>query len=132
MRRFWLVGVVVLAFLLRTIGITSYPTGFTTDEASYGYDAYSILKTGKDQWGQAWPLTLRASGDFKLPLYSYITVPFVAVFGLNEFAVRLPNAVFGTLAVLMTYLLAKEIFGLTGPRTNLTSPLRRGAMVRGK
>lgn len=107
MRRFWLGGIVVLAFLLRFVGLTSYPTGFTTDEASYGYDAYSILKTGKDQWGVSWPLTLRASGDFKLPLYSYITVPFVAIFGLNEFAVRFPNALLGTLAILLTYLMVK-------------------------
>ncbi len=110
MRGVFIVGIVVLAFLLRTVAIASYPVGFNPDEASFGYDAYSLLKTGKDQWGESWPLTFRSFGDFKLPLYTYLAIPSVAAFGLNEFAVRLPNAVFGTLAVLATYLLVMELF----------------------
>lgn len=102
--------VLILAFLLRFIKIDSYPIGFTPDEASFGYDAYSLLNTGKDQWGQSWPLTLRSFGDFKLPLYVYLTVPSVAVFGLNEFSTRLPNAILGSLAIFFVYLMVKEMF----------------------
>ncbi|OGY11713.1 MAG: hypothetical protein A3H88_03515 [Candidatus Blackburnbacteria bacterium RIFCSPLOWO2_02_FULL_44_9] len=101
---------IVLAFLLRAVALSSYPTGFTPDEASFGYDAYSLLKTGRDQWGETLPLTLRSFGDFKLPLYAYLTIPSIAIFGLNELATRLPNAIFGTLAVLATYLLSQELF----------------------
>lgn len=103
-------SIVFLAFLLRFVGISSYPVGFTPDEASFGYDAYSLLKTGRDQWGESWPLTFRSFGDFKLPLYGYLTVPSIALFGLNEFAVRLPNAIFGTLAILATYLMVGQMF----------------------
>jgi 4-amino-4-deoxy-L-arabinose transferase-like glycosyltransferase len=110
MRKIALILVIGLAFLLRILWLTKYPTGFTADEASLGYDAYSILKTGKDQWGQTFPLALRSFGDFKLPLYTYLTIPSVAIFGLNEFAVRLPGAILGTLAVLIVYLLTKELF----------------------
>ena len=110
MRKWLLIGIIAGAFLLRVIGLSNYPVGFTADEASFGYDAYSILKTGKDQWGQSFPLTLRSFGDFKLPAYTYLALPSVAVFGLNEFAVRLPNAILGTLAVFVTYLLVLEIF----------------------
>ena len=110
MRKWLLAGIILLAFLLRVVGLSSYPVGFTPDEASFGYDAYSILKTGKDQWGEAWPLTLRSFGDLKMPLYTYITIPSIAVFGLNEFGVRLPSAVFGTLAVLFTYLMTEKLF----------------------
>lgn len=110
MRSFLIVGILILAFLLRTVGLSSYPTGFTPDEASQGYDTYSLLKTGKDQWGELWPLTFRSFGDFKLPLYTYLTIPSVAIFGLNELAVRLPNAVFGTLAILATYLMVGQLF----------------------
>lgn len=109
MGRFLLSGVLILALLLRVMAIAQYPVGFTPDEASFGYDAYSLLKTGKDQWGEAWPLALRSFGDFKLPLYSYLTIPSVAIFGLNEFAVRLPGAIFGTLAVLVTFFLVGEL-----------------------
>lgn len=103
--------IVFLALILRVYNIGGYPIGFTQDEAAQGYDAYSILLTGKDQWGKMLPLTLRSLGDFKLPLYTYFTVPSVAIFGLNEFSVRFPNAVLGTLAVIATYLMVKIITG---------------------
>jgi len=110
MYKILLAGIISLAFLLRVVSISSYPIGLNPDEASFGYDAYSLLKTGKDQWGQSWPLTLRSFGDFKLSLYAYLTIPSVAVFGLNEFGVRLPNSIFGTLAVLATYLFTRKLF----------------------
>lgn len=109
-KRYFLLGIVLLAFLLRAIGLSDYPVGFTADEASFGYDAYSILKTGKDQWGQSFPLAFRSFGDFKLPLYTYLAIPSVAIFGLNEFAVRFPSAIFGTLAVLFTYKMVAVVF----------------------
>lgn len=114
---------VLLAFLLRFVGISSLPVGFTPDEASFGYDAYSLLKTGKDQWGESWPLTFRSFGDFKLPVYTYLTIPSVAVFGLNEFAVRLPNALIGTLAILATYLLVRELFKKDGQQIAMLAAL---------
>jgi 4-amino-4-deoxy-L-arabinose transferase-like glycosyltransferase len=109
MKKLWLPLVLFLAFLLRVIWLDKIPTGFTPDEASFGYDAYSILKTGEDQWGHKLPLILESSGDFKSPLYAYITIPFVAVLGLNEFATRLPNALLGLAAVYITYLLVREL-----------------------
>lgn len=109
MRKWLLGGIILLAFLLRVVALDRFPVGFTPDEASFGYDAYSILKTGKDQWGHRMPLVLESFGDFKSPLYSYLSIPFVAIFGLNKFSVRLPNALLGTLAVYITYLLVKEL-----------------------
>lgn len=114
MKRFVLPLILLLAFALRVILIGRVPVGFTPDEASFGYDAYSILKTGKDQWGHTLPIVLESFGDFKAPLYAYLTIPSVAVFGLNPFAVRLPNALLGTLAVLVTYLLTFELFKKKG------------------
>jgi len=99
-----------LAFVVRVIGLAELPSGFTPDEASFGYDAYSLLETGKDQWGNSWPLVFKSFGDYKLPLYGYLAVPSVSIFGLNEFAVRLPNALTGFLAVVVTYYLVKELF----------------------
>lgn len=110
MKRWALPGILLLAFLLRVIGLNKYPVGFTPDEASFGYDAYSILKTGKDQWGKPFPIVLESFGDFKSPLYAYLTIPSVAVFGLNKFAVRLPNAILGSLAVYVLYLLTNKLF----------------------
>lgn len=111
MKKWVLPGILLLGFLLRVLWLDKYPVGFTPDEASFGYDAYSILKTGKDQWGRPFPLVLESFGDFKSPLYAYLAVPSVALFGLNKFAVRLPNAILGTAAILVLYFLVKELAG---------------------
>src|SRR5258708_8451685 len=110
MRKWLIVGIVLLGFLLRTLSISDHSVGFTSDEASFGYDAYSILKTGEDQWGSTFPIVLKSFGDDKLPLYAYLDIPFVALLGLNETAVRLPNALLGTFAIVITFLLVRALF----------------------
>ena len=95
--------------ILRFIWLDKYPVGFTPDEAAQGYTAYSILKTGRDEWGKRFPLNPRSFGDFKPPLQTYLMIPSVAVFGLNEFAVRFPNALLSSLAIIGVFLLAKEL-----------------------
>lgn len=103
----WLV--LALGLFLRIINLGSFPPGFNADEASFGYDAYSILTTGRDQWGNFLPVVLKSFGDFKSPLYAYISIPGILVFGLNEFSVRLPAVIIGTLAIYAFYLLVFEV-----------------------
>lgn len=110
MRKWLLAGTIVIGLLLRVIGLDRSPVGFTPDEASFGYDAYSILKTGKDQWGNPFPLVLKSFGDYKSPLFSYLLIPSVAALGLTKESVRIPSAIIGTLAILATYLLVLEMF----------------------
>ncbi len=103
--------IIALGFFLRIIFLGNIPAGFTPDEASQGYAAYSLLKTGRDEWGLPFPLTsFRAFADYRAPLQTYLIIPSVAIFGLNEFAVRLPSAIFGTLAILAIYLLTNKLF----------------------
>ena len=106
-----LVLIILLAAFLRFYQLGRNPPSLDWDEASLGYNAYSILKTGADEYGNRWPISFRSFGDFKPPLYIYLTVPSVAIFGLNEFSVRFPSAVAGLLTVLMTYFLVKELSG---------------------
>lgn len=104
-----LIAVLILAAVLRFYHLGSNPPSPYWEEAAIGYDAYSILKTGKDFHGNSWPLVAFESfGDYKPSLYFYAAVPSVAIFGLNTFAVRFPSALFGTLTVLLVYLLIKE------------------------
>lgn len=107
-----LIGFIVfLAFFLRVYKISSIPPALSWDEVSIGYNAYSILTTGKDEHGRIFPLdTFVGYGDYKPPLSIYATIPFVALFGLNEFAVRLPSVIAGTLTVLVIFFLVKELF----------------------
>ena len=95
--------IIIMASLLRLVGLGSNPSHLTQDEAALGYNAYSILKTGKDEYGQTLPLIFKSFGDYKPGLYIYIATPSILVFGLNEFAVRLPSALAGILAVYLVY-----------------------------
>lgn len=104
-----LVLIFLLAVGLRFYQLGQVPSGFVNDEAAIGYNAYSLLKTGKDEFGTSWPLVFRSFGEGKLPVYIYLTIPSVAIFGLTEFAVRFPSALFGSLTVLLIYLLGLEI-----------------------
>ncbi len=108
--RFFIVVILCLAFILRFYKLGQVPVSLEWDEVALGYDAYSILHTGKDQFGKLFPLTFRSLDDYKPPIYEYATVPSVAIFGLNEFGVRFPSALFGTLTVFLTFLLVKMIF----------------------
>ena len=111
MRKYAIWVIVAVAAFLRIYQLGSVPPSPYWDEASLGYNAYSILKTGHDEHGKFLPLTnFAAYGDYKPPLYIYAAVPSIAIFGLNEFAIRFPSAFFGTLTVLLTYLLVKKLF----------------------
>lgn len=103
--------IVLLAGVLRFSFLGQNPPGLTNDEADIGYDAYSILKTGKDQWGELFPLSaFMGFGDYRPPVYTYLVVPSIALFGLNEFAVRFPSALIGLLTVILTFFLIKKLF----------------------
>lgn len=104
-------GIVLAALLLRTVHLGTNPPAISWDEASIGYNAYSILTTGKDEHGKLLPFdTFAAFGDYKPPVPVYLTVPFVALLGLTEVAVRMPSALSGTLTVLVLYFLVSELF----------------------
>jgi len=103
--------ILVVAALLRLWNLDSNPPHLSPDEASLGYNAYSILKTGRDEYGELLPMVFKSFGDYKPGFYVYLTVPFVAVLGLNEWSVRLPSAIAGTVAVYLLYLLVKELLG---------------------
>lgn len=102
--------ILTIAAFLRFYQLGVNPPSVNWDEAASGYNAYSILKTGRDEYGYFMPLFFRSFDDYKPPLYTYLVVPSVALFGLNNFAVRFPSAVLGFLCVLFTYLMVKELF----------------------
>lgn len=98
----------LLSVLLRVIYLVQYPEGFDQTETSFSYNAYSVLKTGRDEDGKFLPLIIATVGDYKLTGYMYWQVPFIAIFGLNEFSSRLSTAVAGVLTLLIIYLLVYE------------------------
>ncbi|MDI6785146.1 MAG: glycosyltransferase family 39 protein [bacterium] len=102
--------IIVVAFFLRFYKITSIPPSLNWDETSIAYNAYSILKTGKDEWGQIMPLHFKSFGEYKLPAQIYASIPGIFFFGLNELGVRITPVIYGTLTVLLLYFLVEEFF----------------------
>ena len=90
------------------------PLGLHPDEACEGYDAYSILKTGRDHHGEFLPLAMRSFNDYRMPLFQYSLVPLVAAFGLKASVVRLGSALWGILDLLAVTAIAILALGLPG------------------
>lgn len=105
-----LFSVISLGFFLRIIFLNIAPPALNIDEAALGYNAYSILKTGKDEHGVFLPLSLQSFGDWKLPLYSYVATIPVWLLGLNELSTRLPSIIAGTLGILCIYLIGMKLY----------------------
>ncbi len=102
--------IIFIASILRLYQLGQTPPSPDWDEAALGYNAYSILKTGRDEYGTWFPLSLRSFDDYKPPLYMYLAIPSVALFGLKVWAVRLPSVIMGVFAVAGTFLLVSEFF----------------------
>lgn len=102
-----LVLIVFLAAILRLYRLGEYPA-LNADEAAIGYNAYSLANTGLDEHGNAWPVHFQSFNDYKPGGLFYIVLPFVKLFGLNEWSVRFPAAVFGVLSIVAIYFLVKE------------------------
>lgn len=102
--------VVFFGFFLRVVNLSKIPASLNPDEAALGYNAFSILKTGADEHGKLFPLSLESFGDWKLPVYSYVDTVFIALFDLSEFSVRLPSAIAGTIGIVLIYLISNILF----------------------
>jgi len=100
---------VIVGGFLRLFNLHNVPPGLNFDETLYGLDSYNILKTGRDMYGHFMPLAFQSSGYYP-PLYTYILVPFLAVFGVSSEVVRLPSAIAGIVSIVIIYLFTKKLF----------------------
>jgi len=115
-----LFGVLLVAALIRFVGLSSNPCGLFRDEADKGYTTYSLLQTGRDLGGRFWPPQIKSFGAYTSPFYQWFSLPSIATCGLTVFSTRLVAALAGTLACLAVYLVGVE-WG--GRRTGLFSAL---------
>lgn len=119
---FWPLFLIVLIAALLRFGMLSFvPPSLNWDEVSHGWNAYSILKTGHDEWGVSWPVIFRAFGDYKLPVYIYLTAISESIFGLSAFSVRFVSALSGVILVITTFFLTKRL--LDDPKKALLASL---------
>jgi hypothetical protein len=105
-----LIGIVALAFFLRVYKVTQIPPSLNWDEVAIGYNAYSVLKTARDEWGVKFPINFKSYSEYKLPAQIYASIPAIAILGLNDFSVRITPVIYGTLTVFFSYFLANALF----------------------
>jgi len=92
-----------VAFGIRVWQLDSVPKSPYWEEVALGYDAFSILKTGADHHGNRLPtVAFESFGDWKPSGYFYILVPFIWMFDLSVFSIRLPSAIAGVVMVALT------------------------------
>ena len=99
-----------VSFFLNTFKKDLSPPCFTADEAAFAYNSYSILNTGRDEYGNFMPLRLKSFNDNKLPLYSYLSMPFIKFMGLSETSARALNDLVSIFIPIAVFFLVKELF----------------------
>lgn len=111
MRRLYLLFIVIflIGFWMRFYNLGEVPHGLHRDEAFLGYNAFSILKTGRDISYNFLPIHLE-SFLYSPAGYSYVSIPFISMFGLNAFSTRAASAFFGSATVAALFFLTKIIF----------------------
>lgn len=105
----WLILIISVAAILRLPFLSTHMPALYGDEIAIGFNAYSILKTGSDEFGKFMPLQFESWGDQKNPVYIYAVTFFQLFFGPTPLSVRLPSALSGIIAVYLVYLLVKKI-----------------------
>lgn len=106
-----LLVILLIAATLRFVQLEQVPPGLHVDEAANAWNAYTLLKTGKDQHGVSWPIFYtRAFGENRSTMYIYALIPFQAVGGLNVWTTRMPAAFGGVLTVLVIFFVGARLF----------------------
>lgn len=107
-----LLAIVLLASFLRIYRLAEIPHGFYVEEMTNAYIGRYIFLHGRDIYGNTFPLLyFDKFGDFPPVLPLYLSGAATFLFGITEFAARIPVAIIGVLGVIPMYLLGKTIFG---------------------
>ncbi len=106
-----LIFILLLALILRIFRVDTNPPALYWDEVAMGYNAYSIIKTGADEYGHKLPFFFESFQDYKLPGYIYSLIPGILLFGVSPLTIRLPSILFGFISIIGIYVLGKNILG---------------------
>ncbi|MBU1966945.1 glycosyltransferase family 39 protein [Patescibacteria group bacterium] len=103
------ISLFLVSFLIRAYLVGQIPSILNRDEAALAYNAYLLNETGKDEWGKSWPLSLESFGDYKLSGYVYALVGLFKILPLNDWVVRLPSLLAGSILVILGFFFAKVV-----------------------
>lgn len=103
-----IIYIFILALFLRVYRLGALPPGWHVDGVKVAWNAYSLFKTGRDDWGHPLPLHYDTFGDFRPTGIMYAVVPATAIWGPTADAARLPAAVLSALGVVAIFYLVKN------------------------
>lgn len=117
-----LLVILLIGTFFRFYLLNDVPTGIHADEASQGYNAFSLIKTGKDMYRKSFPILFRANGSYQPPVYTYLTIVPTLIFGNSVFTTRFISALSGTFLIFLTFYLVKR-FGVGNKKERLAQAL---------
>jgi len=110
-----LLSILIIGCILRFYNLDTIPHSLDRDEAFLGYNAFSLIHTGRDMTGNLLPLHLE-SFLYTPAGYSYISTIPVLLFGLSAFSVRFASAFFGAITPIIFVLFLLELFQGSGKK----------------
>jgi 4-amino-4-deoxy-L-arabinose transferase-like glycosyltransferase len=106
-----MIVILVVAMGLRAYDLMRVPPSLYWEEVALGYDAWSLAETGRDYHGNFLPLVaVESFGDFKPSGYFYALVPFVKIFGVRDFVIKIPSVIAGIAIVFLVGLVLRAFF----------------------
>ena len=105
---------IILGVLARVYRFGSVPPGLNQDEAFAAYDAWALLHYGTDSSLHRFPVYLTAWGSGMNALESYLMIPFLALFGVQTWVIRLPQLVLALLALPAAFSVGRRLGGNRG------------------
>lgn len=114
-KKYILIFLIIIVSLI-SIGVRIYkfnqmPQTLYIDEVAMLVDAKALVKTGNDMHGYNWFQAIFLSyGDYKLPVYIWLVYLSSLIFGVGNFAVRLPNLIAGILTMVFTVLILLKMY----------------------
>lgn len=107
----WAIAIICLAILVRSFGFGQQPAGTYWDETAIWADANALVATGKDMHGlPGWQLIFPSYGDYKMPVLIWLSAASISLFGSSAFALRFPSLLAGISTVVLTFILARQVW----------------------
>ncbi len=103
-------GSIAIGIILRIFQFGQIPVGTYWDETAIAIDAVSIAATGHDMHGNHWFQAIFPSyGDYKLPIYIWLSSLVVRLVESTELIARLPSLLAGLTTIFLAATLAGEL-----------------------
>ncbi|AKM79468.1 MAG: hypothetical protein UX85_C0005G0021 [Candidatus Beckwithbacteria bacterium GW2011_GWB1_47_15] len=105
-----MIWLILLGLLFRLWRFSQVPASLYWDEVAVGLDARALIQTGRDLSGGSWLQPLFFSyGDYKAPVYIWLTTILGKLAGVSELTVRLPSLLASLTTAYLVYRLVKLV-----------------------